>query len=129
MVTPPEESAPVFIVDPLSGVFWPLGTDDAANGAFNPNAVRRRARQLQWFLWELGIDAQTEVRRGDPAVIVAGAARRPGVDAVVFAAPTGWRWRGTVRRAGRQGGPRGATISSAFDPRIGPLGRVCAGLL
>ena len=126
ILRPPEAFGPALIGDPLSGVFCPVDPIEEPRERATPPAVARSARQLQWFLWEMGIDARCEIRCGDPVAVLADAALHPDVDAVVFAASARRRWRVIVRNAARRVGGAGAEITCALDVRIGLWGRVRA---
>lgn len=120
MVRPATAAVPVLIGDPLSGVFCPIEPVEASCDDATPPAIARSARELQWFLWEMGIDARCEIRCGDARSMVADAARRSGVDAVVFAASQRRRWRSVARKVARRAGGAGVEITCALDVRIGP---------
>lgn len=126
VVRPPRAVGTVLIGDPLSGVFCPIEPVEASGDDATPPAVARSARELQWFLWEMGIDARCEIRCGDTVSVLADAVRCPGVDLVVFAASQQRRSRAIARKATRRTGGAGAAIVCALDVRIGRWGRAHA---
>jgi len=125
-VVPPAAHAPVLIGDPLSGVLWPVDRIEARPADRSSDDELRQVTALRWFLWEMGLDATSEIRRGDPLEVTVEAACRPGVDAVVLAAPACRRWRSTAAEAARRVGGAGAEIRGAFDRRVGRLDRLVA---
>jgi len=115
-----EPAPPLLVGDPMSGVFWPCGQPAVDDGA-EPAELTRRARHLQWFLWEMGLRCTVEVRRGDPLAIAVEAGLEPATDAVVLATPVGRRWRQLARRATSRLAGCGVEVRAAHDRRVDRL--------
>ena len=111
---------PLLVGDPMSGVFWPCEQPVADDNAGSAESLRR-ARQLQWFLWEMGLRATVEVRRGDPLALTVEAGLDPLTDTVVLATPTGRRWKQLARRASGRLAPSGVEVRLAQDRRLDRL--------
>jgi hypothetical protein len=111
---------PLLVGDPMSGVFWPCGQPAADDGVSSAE-LTRRARQLQWFLWEMGVRATVEIRRGDPLALAVEAGLDPVTDAVVLATAVGRRWRQLARRATARLAGCGVEVRAAHDRRVDRL--------
>lgn len=120
VTVPVLEAVPVLIGDPLSGMFWPFSYP-ARDEVTARREAERRAQQLWWLAWEMGVDAEVELCEGSPLGALQGLLRDGGSDAVLVAGSTARRWHGIVRELRSEARRGGVSLAVVLDTPVRPL--------
>lgn len=124
VIAEPPSSTPILVGDPLGGAFCLLAPSPQDQQTVLSEA-RRHAGELWWLVWEMNIDAVTQIRQGNPIDIFSSELLQPGLDTVILAANNTGRWKPTVTALSTQAQQASLPVLVALDSRASRLSRWC----